>query len=96
MKLPDRLHRKAVKANFDKVSGATWEYLFDHEKENGLAACRTSGWTVKCAFYATQPLIQWLVDRGYYTAADFRAAEPVVKSNSPWSVLNVKRHAIAA
>jgi hypothetical protein len=96
MKLPEKLNRRAVKANFDKVPGATWEYLFDHEKENGLGACRTTGWSVKQAFYATKPLIQWLIDRGYYTPADFKLAPDLVKSDSPWAVLNVRRHAIAA
>jgi hypothetical protein len=96
MKLPEKLNRRAVKANFEKVPGATWEYLFDHEKENGLAECRTKGWGNKHAFYATQQLMQWLVDRGYYALVDFKPEKDLIRQDSPWAVLGVKRHAMAA
>lgn len=83
MNLPDRLNRKAIKLAFTKVSDATWEYLFDHEKENGLVKCRTKGWSERLIFYSTPKLKEWLVGRCYYLPGDFetRRQQPA----SPWA-----------
>ena len=85
MKLPDKLCRKAVKEKFNKLSNETWKYLFDHEKENGLAECRTNGWGVKKVWYATGSLKYWLVDRGYYMPDDFDTKPR--RLAGPWSGL---------
>ena len=94
-KLPDKLTRKAVRLNFTKLGPETWNYLFDHEKENGLRKCRTNGWGVKKAWYATKPLIKWLIDMGYYMPADFDPKSPTT-DNNPWIGLVSRRHAISA
>lgn len=71
LEFPDKLNRKAVRRNFDKLNPETWDYLFDYEKENGLSSCRTQGWGVRHAWYDTALLKVWLIDRGYYTLKDF-------------------------
>ena len=95
MTLPNKLNRKAIKQTFDKVSEQTWEYLFDHEKENGLSRCRTKGWGVKQAWYSSKAIVRWVKDRGYYQPDDFEPREPPVRQNSPWAPL-YKRQALAA
>jgi hypothetical protein len=85
MNLPDKLNRKAVKLNFTKLSNETWEYLFDYEKQNGLAQCRTPGWGVKHAWYATKSLKGWLIEHCYYTPEDFEPRQH--RRASPWSAL---------
>lgn len=85
MKLPDSLNRKAVKRAFPRVADATWEYLFDHEKENGLVQCRAESWSAKIIFYRTDALKQWLVARCYYLPEDFEAKEH--RRASPWAAL---------
>lgn len=71
-RLPDTITRKAVRLNFDKMSEATWDYLFDYEKGNGLAACRRAPeWGVRKAWYSVCAIKAWLLDRGYYTIEDF-------------------------
>lgn len=95
MDLPDKLNRKAVVANFDNLSPKTWEYLFDHEKENGLAECRTEGWGARHVWYATKPLMAWLVARCYYMPHEFEQ-KTINHPQGPFAALNVKRHAIAA
>jgi hypothetical protein len=72
--LPQKLKRSALKFHFYKVSGRTWEYLFDHEKENGLAACRVQGFTIRMAWYSTEAVIRWLIERNYYSPEDFQRA----------------------
>lgn len=94
MKLPDKLNRRAVVSNLDKVNPKTWEYLFDCEKVNGLAACRTKGCGIKHVWYATELLMIWLVERGYYLPEDFEEKKKVRPSR--WADLNIKRHVIAA
>lgn len=95
MQLPDKLNRKAVVSSFDNLSPKTWEYLFDHEKENGLAECRTKGWDGKRIWYATKPLMTWLVVRCYYMPHEFDEKNQSI-SQGPFAALNIKRHAIAA
>lgn len=92
MKLPDKLNRKAVKLNFDKLSPETWDYLFDHEKENGLLKCRTQGWGVKHAWYATALLMTWLVIRNYYSQDDFNADGNPIKTRNDMRGMNITRH----
>lgn len=96
MSLPDKLNRRAVRLNFDKLSPETWDYLFDHEKENGLSECRTQGWGVKHAWYATKPLIEWLLNRGYYVPEDFQPKTQHQLDRSRWAGLVTKRHALSA
>lgn len=85
MKLPQRLHRKAIKEQLRKLSAATWDYLFDHEKENGLYECRTESWNEKVLCYDTEKLKQWLIDRCYYLPADFDGR--VARVPGKWSAL---------
>ena len=74
LKLPETFVRAAVKRNFDKISLETWDYLFDYEKENGLAQCRVPPeWGIRRAWYSVTAIKAWLVDRGYYTLKDFDA-----------------------
>lgn len=85
--LPDKLCRKAVKKVFDKLSNETWEYLFDHDKENGLSECRTQGWGVKKVWYSTSALMTWLVDRGYYLPSEFDESSAPLRTVNHWSAL---------
>ncbi len=89
MNLPQKLNRKTVRLAFVKISPETWKYLFDHEKENGLSECRTTGWGVKHAWYSTEPLKLWLVERGYYMPSDFES-KPLA-AQTPWSILGLQR-----
>lgn len=70
MKLPDSLNRRAVKQAFPKVREATWDNLFDYEKNNGLHACRVEG-PDKFAHYDTKKLMAWLVTRNLYRKWEF-------------------------
>jgi hypothetical protein len=70
MKLPDRLNRRAVKQAFPRVSESTWDNLFDYEKHNGLHALRVQG-PDKYAYYDTEQLMVWLVQRSLYRKGDF-------------------------
>lgn len=72
MKLPLTLNRKGVKLAFPRIREATWENLFDYEKNNGLHACRTEG-PDKFAHYDVEKLMMWLVQRGLYRRGDFYA-----------------------
>lgn len=94
MKLPDKLNRKAVVANFDNVGPKTWEHFFDHEKENGLYECRTEGFGGKHVWYLTPSLQAWLVSRGLYRPHEFEERKPGRESS--WAGLRVTRHAISA
>ncbi len=85
MKLPEKLNRKALKLNFTKLSNETWEYIFDHEKENGLVSCRTEGYGVKLLWYSTDAVKSWLVNRCYYMPEDFD--EKPRRLAGPWSAL---------
>ena len=96
MRLPEKLTRKAIRLNFVRLSPETWDYLFDHEKENGLSKCRTKGWGVKKAWYATATLNKWLIDMGYYMPDDFERKAPLVLDSNPWGQLVSRRHAISA
>ncbi len=71
MNLPDKLNRKTVAAKFNKLNAKSWEYLFDHEKENGLLQCRTEGWGERVIWYSTKRVKKWLIDRGHYFPEDF-------------------------
>ena len=97
MKLPDKLNRKAVKANFVRLGDATWDYLFDHEKDNGLLKCRTKGWGRKHAWYSTKNIKKWLIDRGYYMPDDLdESLSRPARNGNPWAGLQVSRHTINA
>mgnify|MGYP001575059166 CR=1 FL=1 len=71
MKLPDSLSRKAVKGNFTNVSEATWDYLFDYEKKNGLFEIRVRLGAMKRPYYDTKKLKKWLLNKGYYREIEF-------------------------
>lgn len=86
MNLPPKVNRKRVKMHFTLLSERTWEYLFDHEKENGLVFCRTKGFDAKAVWYDTECLKRWLVERNYYAPDDF-ASKQGVPSASPWDTL---------
>lgn len=86
MNLPDKLNRKRIKFHFHKLGDRTWDYLFDHEKENKLVECRTQGFGVKTAWYSTEDVKRWLIERNYYAPDDFSG-----KANTratPWSSLD--------
>lgn len=88
MQIPQKLNRKAVTLLFNRASPETWRYRFEHEKENGLSECRTTGWGVRVAWYAAEALKLWLIARGEYTTRDF---DPPAKSEqraTPWDVVN--------
>ena len=85
MNPPDKMTRKALKEQFHKVSFETWDYLFDHEKENGLAQCRTQGFDRKMVWYDTKQVKQWLVCHCYYAIDDFKAKRHITAS--PWAGL---------
>lgn len=95
MDLPDKLNRKAVVAIFDNVSPKTWQYMFNYEKHNGLAACRTEGYGEKHAWYSTKALMQWMVECGHCSPQDFEEKKQP-RPESHWAGLNIRRHSIAA
>lgn len=70
MNLPTTLNRKAIRQAFPKIREATWDNLFDYEKNNGLHACRVEG-PDKFAHYDLMRLMGWLVQRGLYRRSDF-------------------------
>lgn len=70
MRLPTSLNRRAVKQAFPRVREATWENLFDYEKNNGLHVCRVEG-PDKYAHYDVEKLMAWLVQRGLYRCDHF-------------------------
>lgn len=74
MKLPHKLNRKAVKLLYDKLDEATWEYLFDHEKDNGIHECRVPSDGRK-AYYSREQLKVWLIQEGHYTFAQLNQPE---------------------
>lgn len=79
MRLPPSLNRKAVKQAFPQVREATWDSLFDYEKNNGLHACRVEG-PDKYAYYDVEKLMAWLVQRGLYRIRDFEQAGEILYS----------------
>ena len=89
--LPKRLRRSGVKLTFPKVSEATWDNLFDNEKNNGLHAMRVSG-PDKYAYYDIDGLMKWLVQRGWYRTFDFHEYGEILYQPSNFTV---RRHAIA-
>lgn len=97
MKLPARLSRKAVKQFFDKVSEARWEYLFRHEKENGIHELRVAGPFEK-AYYSGEGIKEWLLTEGIYNPGDFAAivhGSPTATVGTGWNGLVVRKHALA-
>lgn len=91
MKLPASLNRKAVKQAFPRVREATWENLFDYEKNNGLAECRVQG-PDKYAHYEVEKLMAWLVQRGLYRCGDFyQFGEILFERSAP----TVRTHVLA-
>ena len=86
--LPKKLCRNAVKAHFTKLRPETWDWLFAHEKKNGLYQLRIKGPFQK-AYYRTEELIQWLIMEDHYVAEEFK---PVSTGN--WSALHVKTHSL--
>ena len=66
---PLRVSRKAIRACFTKIKPATWDYLFDSEKHNGLHKFRIRGRN-GLAFYNTSGVVTWLCEMGYYTPAE--------------------------
>lgn len=87
---PLRASRRALKACFTKVDPATWDYIFDIEKQNGLHVYRVQGPNSK-AFYSTDGVVQWLCEMGYYTPADFEQTENV---RNHWSGLVTRAHTL--
>lgn len=87
MELPSSLNRKTLKRVFFRLPDRTWEYLFDHEKENGLAECRIKGYGGKELWYSTDQVKSWLVARCYYLPEDFGKA--LEKPASRWVQLMV-------
>ena len=90
MRLPNSLNRRALKKCFPKVGGATWDYLFDYEKHNGLYELRVPG-PGKYPFYSTVGVTKWLANKGYYTPADF---SDLPRTTNPWSGLASRTHAL--
>lgn len=82
MELPSSLNRKTLKRVFSKLPDRTWEYLFDHERDNGLAGCRTKGFGSREVWYSTDQVKSWLVARCYYLPEDFEQAPS--KPGSRW------------
>ena len=95
LKLPNKLTRSAIKSTFTKLSEASWDHLFEHEKENGLHAIRVDGDYPKLAYYDTEAIIHWLVRHNHYTALEL--AEPIGATPLPdasrWGGL-VRRHTL--
>lgn len=92
MKLPQKLSRKAVKQFFPKLSEVRWEYLFRHEKENGIHELRVSGPFDK-AYYSGEGIKEWLLTEGTYKPDDFFASQSAATSR--WDGLVVRKHALA-
>ena len=77
-KLPARLSRKAIKLNFTKVSEATWDYLFDCEKQNGIFDLRVPGpGLMRRPYYSTEGIMLWLVNTGRYTQTEFHEPKQI-------------------
>jgi outer membrane protein assembly factor BamE (lipoprotein component of BamABCDE complex) len=88
MNLPKILGRKACRQCFTNISEATWDYLFDTEKHNGLFKCRTKGPDL-LVYYDAKKILNWMFMKGYYTPDEF-SNEP--KSNNIYSALIVRTH----
>lgn len=85
MKLPEKLNRKRIKFHFHKLGDRTWDYLFDHEKDNGLTGCRVPGFGTKTAWYSSAAMKHWLIERNYYAVDEFD--EKKQSAATPWSAL---------
>lgn len=90
---PVRASRRALKALFTKVDPATWDYLFDIERKNGLHEHRVKGPSDLYAFYNVDGVMTWLCEMGYYTPRDFRSAE--MAPSNHWSGLHVRTHSLS-
>jgi hypothetical protein len=90
---PTRVSRRALKSLFVKLDSATWDYLFDVEKKNGLHAHRVKGPDQLHAFYNVDGVMTWLVEMGYYTPSEFEKPqhEPALGS---WAGLQIRTHAL--
>ena len=88
---PVRASRRALKACFTKVNGATWDYIFDTEKQNGLHEYRVKGPNCR-AFYNVSGVALWLCEMGYYTPLDFQRGTP---TRNHWSGLVTRTHALS-
>jgi hypothetical protein len=91
MRLPANLNRKAVKQMFPRVREATWDNLFDYEKNNGLRACRVEG-PDKYAHYDVEKLMAWLVQRALYRPIDFYEAGEILYSRP---IATIRTHVLA-
>lgn len=92
VELPEKIGRKACRKCFPRMSEATWDYLFDTEKRNGLIECRVDG-PDSLVYYNVEKLKQFLCMKGYYTPDDF---SPVAASASGiWAGLQVRQHRLA-
>lgn len=94
MRLPNSLNRKAVKRNFDKLANETWDYLFDHDRGNGLFECRTQGWGCRHIWYDTDKLKSWLASRSYYSEDDYNSEGNPIKTRITTRGMNVTRHVL--
>ena len=89
--LPHKLTRKALKRCFDNVSEKTWDYYYDHEKENGLAEFLISNGH-RIVVYDSKGVIQWLISKGHYAPNEFQN-QP--KLSRHWADLNIHTHILA-
>ena len=90
MQLPKKLTRRAIIQEFTKISEGRWEYLFEHEKENGISEFRVDGHFSK-AYYLTDGIVDWLLTEAIYRRSDF---DDAIVSNSPWSKTIVRKHVL--
>ncbi len=71
--LPPELNRKAIAANFDRLTPCAWEKLFEKEKHNGLFELRVVGPDYAIyVHYSTAGLISWLIRNHRYSLAEIR------------------------
>lgn len=94
---PETVVRSAITRNFDKISPETWGYLFDYEKENGLAECRVPApWGIRRAWYSVSAVKKWVINRGYYSPDDFDSnGWPIPTRRSIPRGLKVTTHVLA-
>ena len=89
--IPKRLNRGAIKRAFPQVSEATWDNLFDNEKNNGLHELRVRG-PDSFVYYEVEAVMEWLMERNLYRRADFMEPGELLYERSS---LTIRRHLLA-
>lgn len=89
--LPDRLSRRGIAEEFNRLTPVAWEKLFEREDQNGIAKLRVQGDLNNKVYYSVEGIVQWLVRNDYYTRREMESKLGL--SASP--ALVVRQHLMA-